>query len=41
MYSDDYECCFDKISCDGLDIFSYIKKLKEERPRIKKEFLEE
>ena len=41
MYSDDYECCFDKISCDGLDIFSYIKKLEEERPRIKKEFLEE
>ena len=38
LYDPEYTCCFDKISYEGLDVWSYAKLLKEEAPRIRPEF---
>ena len=39
LYDPEYTCCFDKISWEGLDVWSYAKLLKEEAPRIRPQFL--
>ena len=38
LYDEEYKCCFDEISWEGLDIWSYMKLLKEESPRVKLEY---
>ena len=38
LYDDEFECCFDKISWKGLDIWTYAKLLEAERSRLKSEY---